>query len=93
MNILLSAFKLISKHACVIVNYQYSLNINSFALLWGPTNHLKHLLSAQRLPFTTAYFGSMFATLYFSMWVCIYSYILNYSKHLTQNWLAIRQLK
>ncbi|KAK2143484.1 hypothetical protein LSH36_838g01011 [Paralvinella palmiformis] len=43
--------------------------ISSFALLWGPTNHMKHLLSAQRLPFTTAYFGSMFATLYFSMWL------------------------
>ena len=54
----------------MMLNYIYILNCDSFALLWGPTNHLKHLMSAQRLPFTTAYFGSMFATLYFSIWVC-----------------------
>ncbi|XP_066276039.1 uncharacterized protein [Branchiostoma lanceolatum] len=41
--------------------------IGSFSLLWGPYNHMKHLLSSERLPFTTAYFGSMFATLYFAM--------------------------
>ncbi|GFS20203.1 vesicle transport protein [Elysia marginata] len=43
--------------------------ISSFALLWGPMNHLKHLFSVSRLPFTTGYFGTMFATLYFAMWV------------------------
>ncbi|KAK3773230.1 hypothetical protein RRG08_025896 [Elysia crispata] len=43
--------------------------ISSFALLWGPMNHLKHLFSVNRLPFTTAYFGTMFVTLYFAMWV------------------------
>jgi len=41
--------------------------ISSFALLWGPYNHLKHLLSAARLPFTATYFGSMIATMYFAL--------------------------
>ena len=39
----------------------------SFSLLWGPVNHLKHLLSAERLPFTVSYFGTMGATLYFAL--------------------------
>lgn len=41
--------------------------IGSFALLWGPYNHLKHIFSYQRLPFTLAYFGSLSATLYCAM--------------------------
>lgn len=43
--------------------------ISSFSMLWGPTNHIKHLFAPARLPFTTAYFGTMFATLYFSLWL------------------------
>nr|CAB3266016.1 protein transport protein SFT2-like [Phallusia mammillata] len=43
--------------------------INSFSFLWGPWNHAKHLMTRERLPFTTAYFGSLFATLYFAMWL------------------------
>ncbi|XP_005104216.1 protein transport protein SFT2 [Aplysia californica] len=43
--------------------------ISSFALLWGPVHHVKHLFSLSRLPFTLTYFGTMFATLYFSLWV------------------------
>ena len=43
----------------------------SFSLLWGPVNHLKHLFSLGRLPFTAAYFGSMFATLYMALIVSI----------------------
>lgn len=39
----------------------------SFSLLWGPVNHVKHLCSFGRLPFTAAYFGSMFATLYMAI--------------------------
>jgi len=38
-------------------------------MLWGPMNHIKHLLGVERLPFTAAYFGTMFATVYFSIWV------------------------
>ena len=44
----------------------------SFSLLWGPVNHVKHLCSLERLPFTAAYFGSMFATLYMAMIVSIH---------------------
>lgn len=40
----------------------------SFAALWGPMNHIKHLLSGDRLPFTLIYFLTIGATLYFSMW-------------------------
>ncbi|KDQ17072.1 hypothetical protein BOTBODRAFT_172665 [Botryobasidium botryosum FD-172 SS1] len=38
-----------------------------FAILSGPINHLKHLMSPARLPFTIAYFGSLFLTLFFSV--------------------------
>ncbi|ESO09037.1 hypothetical protein HELRODRAFT_74437 [Helobdella robusta] len=41
--------------------------IFSFSMLWGPMNHIKHLLSPSRLPFTTAYFTTMIGTLYFSL--------------------------
>ncbi|XP_037283360.2 uncharacterized protein LOC119176255 isoform X4 [Rhipicephalus microplus] len=41
--------------------------ISSFALLRGPMNHVKQLLSLKQLPFTTAYFGTTFATLYFAL--------------------------
>lgn len=41
--------------------------ILSFSMLWGPVNHIRHLLTVRSLPFTTLYFGSMFATLYFSI--------------------------
>ncbi|EDO46566.1 predicted protein, partial [Nematostella vectensis] len=41
--------------------------IGSFSLLWGPVNHVKHLCSLGRLPFTAAYFGSMIATLYMAL--------------------------
>ncbi|XP_048760448.2 uncharacterized protein LOC125669756 [Ostrea edulis] len=43
--------------------------ISSFSFLWGPMNHIKHLFSVPRLPFTTAYLGTMLATLYFSLWI------------------------
>lgn len=43
--------------------------ISSFSFLWGPMNHIKHLFSVPRLPFTTAYIGTILATLYFSLWV------------------------
>ncbi|KAF8938967.1 Got1/Sft2-like family-domain-containing protein [Dissophora ornata] len=39
----------------------------SFALLRGPTAHLKALMSKERLPFTGAYFGSMIFVLYSSL--------------------------
>lgn len=41
--------------------------LGSFSLLWGPMNHLRHLFSKERLPFTTIYLSTLFATLYFAM--------------------------
>jgi len=44
-----------------------------FAVLVGPINHLKHLVSKERLPFSFAYIASLALTLYFS--VGAHSYI------------------
>ncbi|WWC63865.1 uncharacterized protein I303_106470 [Kwoniella dejecticola CBS 10117] len=38
-----------------------------FAILHGPWNHLKHILSPERLPFSLAYFGSLGLTLFFAV--------------------------
>ncbi|KAK2465537.1 hypothetical protein APHAL10511_002429 [Amanita phalloides] len=38
-----------------------------FSILIGPINHIKHLITAERLPFTLVYFGSLGLTLYFSL--------------------------
>ncbi|KAG8908761.1 protein transport protein sft2 [Tulasnella sp. 403] len=38
-----------------------------FAVLVGPINHIKHLASPERLPFSAAYLGSLIATIYFSV--------------------------
>jgi len=40
------------------------LVMSAFAVLRGPTEQLKHMLSIQRLPFTATYLGSMVLTLY-----------------------------
>ncbi|KAK4302127.1 hypothetical protein Pmani_001723 [Petrolisthes manimaculis] len=42
-------------------------SVMSFSFLWGPINHLKHLFSAERIMFTSVYFISLFATLYFAL--------------------------
>lgn len=42
-------------------------SVLSFSFLWGPVNHLKHLFSSERLVFTSVYFLSLFATLYFAL--------------------------
>ncbi|XP_045604759.1 uncharacterized protein [Procambarus clarkii] len=42
-------------------------SVLSFSFLWGPINHLKHLFSSERLMFTSVYFISLFATLYFAL--------------------------
>ncbi|KAK9474174.1 Got1/Sft2-like family-domain-containing protein [Dipodascopsis tothii] len=41
--------------------------IISFGVLQGPVNYIQHLTSLNRLPFTVAYFGSIIATLAFSL--------------------------
>ncbi|KAI6101740.1 ER-to-golgi vesicle protein transport Sft2 [Pisolithus croceorrhizus] len=38
-----------------------------FSILIGPINHIKHLLSQERLPFSVVYFSSLGLTLYFSL--------------------------
>lgn len=41
--------------------------LSSFSFLWGPYNHMVHLISKERLPFTVVYFSTLIATLYFAM--------------------------
>ncbi|KOS21141.1 Protein transport protein SFT2 [Escovopsis weberi] len=43
------------------------LFLASFAAMMGPMNYVYHLLSAPRLPFTAAYFGSIVLTLVFAI--------------------------
>ncbi|KAJ7234317.1 ER-to-golgi vesicle protein transport Sft2 [Mycena haematopus] len=38
-----------------------------FSVLIGPVNHIKHLITAERLPFTLIYFSSLGLTLYFAL--------------------------
>ncbi|EJD04734.1 ER-to-golgi vesicle protein transport Sft2 [Fomitiporia mediterranea MF3/22] len=38
-----------------------------FSILIGPVNHIKHLFSKERLPFTIAYFASLGLTIFFSV--------------------------
>lgn len=44
-----------------------ALFLTSFAAVMGPKNYVLHLLSTPRLPFTTAYFGSITLTLVFAI--------------------------
>ena len=48
--------------------------LGSFSFLWGPCNHLTHLFSKERLPFTSVYLGTLSATLYFAL--ALQSYVL-----------------
>ncbi|KAH7882171.1 ER-to-golgi vesicle protein transport Sft2 [Phlebopus sp. FC_14] len=43
-----------------------------FSVLIGPINHVKHLVSKERLPFSVVYFSSLGLTLYFSLGVQSY---------------------
>jgi hypothetical protein len=38
-------------------------------VLIGPLNHLKHLISKERLPFSAAYLSSLGLTIYFAVGV------------------------
>ncbi len=33
--------------------------LGSFSFLWGPCNHIRHLVGKERLPFTSIYLGSL----------------------------------
>ncbi|KAH9821097.1 Got1/Sft2-like family-domain-containing protein [Melampsora americana] len=50
-----------------------SLFMIGFMILQGPIQHLQHLFSLQRLPFTLSYFISLFATFYFA--IGLHSYL------------------
>ena len=52
-------------------------HIFRFSVLVGPINHIKHLLSQERLPFSAIYFSSLGLTLYFSLSVSFLSSPLN----------------
>ncbi|XP_054717024.1 uncharacterized protein LOC129226444 [Uloborus diversus] len=54
---------------CLLYSMGSLFIIGSFSLLWGPYNHIKHLCSYERLPFTVVYFGTMFSTLYSALWL------------------------
>lgn len=41
--------------------------MSSFSFLYGPWNHVRHLFSKDRLPFTLIYLTSLSGTLYFAM--------------------------
>lgn len=56
-----------SRKFAVLFTLGSLFSLGSFSFLWGPWEHLKHLLSLSRLPFTAAYIISIIATLYFAM--------------------------
>lgn len=58
------------------------LSLASWAVLMGPITYAKHLVSGPRLPFTAAYFASIFMTLYFAVAVSLPSrrHLLNLSR-------------
>ena len=41
--------------------------ISSFSFLWGFAEHMKHLFSRERFPFTSVYFTTLFLTIYFAL--------------------------
>src|SRR6266508_2359272 len=55
-----------------------------FSVLIGPINHIKHLVSKERLPFSFVYFSSLGLTLYFALGVSLFhhSLLLHPTKHL-----------
>lgn len=60
------------EHSILVQVCDFLLGINlhaSFSALQGPVPYIKHLLSAPRIPFTAAYFGSLALTLYFAVGV------------------------
>lgn len=56
-----------SRKFAVLFTLGSLFSLGSFSFLWGPWEHIKHLLSLSRLPFTAAYIISIIATLYFAL--------------------------
>ena len=61
------------------------LFLSSWAVLMGPLQYAQHLISGSRLPFTAAYFGSIFLTIYFAVGVSLllFSYRFSHSSRLS----------
>ncbi len=61
----------------------------SFSVLIGPLNHIKHLISRERLPFSFAYLTSLGLTLYFSLGVrCFSCYVSSMANTLPLHYKA-----
>lgn len=58
----------------------------------GPMAYIQHLLSGNRLPFTAAYFGSIFMTIYFSMGVSTTINCCSYRDHIAHVVIASKLL-
>jgi len=52
--------------------------LSSFSMLWGPTNHLKHLINIDRLPFSITYVITLFGTIYYSIWIRSYFFTITF---------------
>ncbi|CAF0727117.1 unnamed protein product [Adineta ricciae] len=50
--------------------------LSSFSMLWGPTNHFKHLTNVERLPFSITYLVTLLGTVYYSVWVKSYFFTI-----------------
>ncbi|CAF4820413.1 unnamed protein product [Rotaria sp. Silwood1] len=50
--------------------------LSSFSMLWGPTNHLKHLTNVDRLPFSISYLVTLICTIYYSVLVKSYFFTI-----------------
>jgi len=50
--------------------------LSSFSMLWGPTNHLKHLTTIDRLPFSITYLVTLVGTIYYSVWIKSYFFTI-----------------
>ncbi|UJR33563.1 hypothetical protein I4U23_021002 [Adineta vaga] len=50
--------------------------LSSFSMLWGPTNHFKHLTNVERLPFSITYLLTLLGTIYYSVWVKSYFFTI-----------------
>jgi len=48
----------------------------SFSMLWGPMNHLKHLINIDLLPFSLTYITTLIGTIYYSIWVNSYFFTI-----------------
>lgn len=95
------AFSYSSPTVCTEANvkprYRWSLGsvlfLASWAVMMGPLTYARHLLSAPRLPFTVAYFGSIGFTLFFSLGVSRSTFMSYPCLLLSRKWRIIPSLE